>query len=87
MGSFKIDIKRSFEKDINRLDRKLIPGIVEAIENLSQNPFSEQTKKLKGAESTYRLRIGDYRLLYQIDLKDKRIIIYYVRQRKDAYKK
>lgn len=87
MGSFKIDIKRSFEKDIIRLDRKLIPGIVEAIENLSQNPFSEQTKKLKGAESTYRLRIGDYRLLYQIDLKDKRIIIYYVRQRKDAYKK
>lgn len=87
MDSFKIDIKRSFEKDINRLDRKLIPRIVEAIENLSQNPFSEQTKKLKGAESTYRLRIGDYRLLYQVDLKDKRIIIYYVRHRKDAYKK
>ncbi|MBV6419922.1 MAG: hypothetical protein DAHOPDDO_01148 [Ignavibacteriaceae bacterium] len=87
MGSFKIDIKRSFEKDINKVDWKLVPGIVEAIENLSYNPFSEQTKKLKGAESIYRLRIGDYRVLYQVDLKDQRIIIYYVRHRKDAYKK
>jgi mRNA interferase RelE/StbE len=87
MGSFKIDLKRSFEKDLNKLDSKLIPRIIDAIENLSENPFSEQTKKLKGVESTYRLRIGDYRVIYQVELLNKKVIVYYVRHRKEVYKK
>jgi mRNA interferase RelE/StbE len=86
MDSFKVELKRSFEQDLKKIDRQVIPRILEAIENLSENPFSEQTKKLKGAGSTYRLRVGDYRVIYQADLSDKKLVIYYVRHRKDAYR-
>jgi len=86
MDSFKVELKRSFEQDLKKIDRQVIPRILEAIENLSENPFSDQTKKLKGAESTYRLRVGDYRVIYQADLSDKKLVIYYVRHRKDAYR-
>lgn len=86
MDSFKVELKRSFEQDLKKIDRQVIPRILEAIENLSENPFSEQTKKLKGAKSTYRLRVGDYRVIYQADLSDKKLVIYYVRHRKDAYR-
>jgi mRNA interferase RelE/StbE len=86
MDSFKVELKRSFEQDLKKIDRQVIPRILEAIENLSENPFSEQAKKLKGAESTYRLRVGDYRVIYQADLSDKKLVIYYVRHRKDAYR-
>lgn len=75
MGSFKVDFKGSFGHDLRNIDRKFIPKIITAIENLSENPFSEQTKKLKGAESTYRLRVGVYRVVYQVDVSSKIIVV------------
>jgi mRNA interferase RelE/StbE len=86
MDSLKVELKRSFEQDLKKIDRQFIPRILEAIKNLSENPFTKQTKKLKGAESTYRLRVGDYRVIYQANLPAKKLVIYYVRHRKDAYR-
>ena len=70
MGSFKIDWKGSSEHDLRRIDRQYIPRILNAIESLADNPFSVQSRKLKDSESSYRLRIGDYRVVYQIDQGD-----------------
>ena len=41
---------------------------------------------MKGSESGYRLRIGDYRVIYQVDTENKVVVVYHVRHRKDAYK-
>jgi mRNA-degrading endonuclease RelE of RelBE toxin-antitoxin system len=41
----------------------------------------------RGAEVSYRIRVGDYRVVYQVDTKKKLIIIYHVRHRKDIYRK
>ncbi|OGU81153.1 MAG: hypothetical protein A2W11_04640 [Ignavibacteria bacterium RBG_16_35_7] len=86
MGLFEVDLKRSFEHDLRKIDKKLISKILDVIENLSENPFPVQSKKMKGSESSYRLRIGDYRIIYQVDTSIKLVIVYYVRHRKDAYK-
>jgi mRNA interferase RelE/StbE len=43
------------------------------IESLAENPFPAQSGKMKGAESSYRLRVGDYRVIYQVDT-EKNII-------------
>ena len=75
MGSFKVDLKGSFGHDLRNIDKKFIPKILKATENLSENPFSEQTKKLKGTESTYRLRVGDYRVVYQVDVSSKIVVV------------
>ena len=87
MDSFKIDLRGSSEHDLKKIDRQYIPRILEAIESLAENPFPGQSKKLKDSESSYRLRVGDYRVIYQVDQEKKTIVIYHIRHRKDAYKR
>ena len=87
MGSFEVCWKGSSERDLRRIDKQYLPDILKAIESLSDNPFPSQSRKLAGSASSYRLRIGDYRVIYQVDSPERTIIIYHVRHRKDAYKK
>lgn len=87
MGLYKIDLKGSVEHDLKRIDRQYISKILDAIENLAKNPFPIQSKKLNDSESSYRLRVGDYRVIYQVDTENRFVNIYHVRHRKDAYKK
>ncbi|PIQ46250.1 MAG: type II toxin-antitoxin system mRNA interferase toxin, RelE/StbE family [Deltaproteobacteria bacterium CG12_big_fil_rev_8_21_14_0_65_43_10] len=87
MGLFKIVLKGSSEQDLQKIDRQYIPKILDAIESLAENPFPVQSRKMKGSESSYRLRIGDYRAIYQVHSEDKAVEIYYIRHRKDAYKR
>jgi len=59
---------------------------MEKIEALSVNPRLEGTKKLVGSDAAYRLRVGDYRVIYTIDDGIKIVQIDRVRHRKDAYR-
>lgn len=87
MGLYKIDPKGSLEHDLKKIDRQYIPRILDAIESLAENPFPVRSRKMKGSESSYRLRVGDYRVIYQVDTESKVVTIYHARHRKDAYKK
>ncbi len=87
MSSFKLDPKGLLEHDLRKIDKQFIPKLLEAIENLSENPFPVQSRKMKGSESSYRLRVGDYRVIYQVDTSNKIVTIYHARHRKDVYKK
>ena len=87
MGSFKIQFKRSAEKEIRQIEPKLIPKILTRIGALADNPFPRQSLKLSEAEATYRLPIGDYRVIYSVDTVTKTIIVHYIRHRKEAYRK
>lgn len=87
MGLFKIDSKGSLGHDLKRIDKQYIPRILDAIEGLAENPFPVQSKKMKGSESSYRLRVGDYRVIYQVDTENKVVTIYHARHRKEVYKR
>ncbi len=87
MSLFKIDPKGPVEYDLKRIDRQYIPKILDAIESLAKNLFLWNPKSWKDSESCYRLRVGDYRVIYQVDTDNKFVTIYHVRRRKDAYKK
>ncbi len=82
---YTIFIERYAQKQVLKLDKKAIPLIKSAIANLSDNPRPQGYKKLKG-EDAYRIRIGDYRVIYEIN--DDRIIVTVVSvgHRKDIYK-
>ena len=84
---YSINIKKSVEKDLKKLPNSVTSKVVEAIENLKDNPYPRQSKKLRATERTYRLRVGDYRIIYQVDEERKEIIVYYVRHRENAYEK
>lgn len=76
MGKYRIEIKKSAAKEIERLSRKDINSVVDKIASLSDNPRPHGCQRLSGQEK-YRIRCGDYRILYSIE--DKILIIYIVK--------
>ena len=87
MSLFKIDSKGSVEHDFKRIDRQYIQKILDSIKSLSKDPFPVQSIKLKNSMSFHRMRVGKYRVIYQVDIESKVITIYHVRHRKDDYKR
>jgi mRNA interferase RelE/StbE len=85
MASFRIDFKPSVEKDLRRLpaDNLSIDG---KIENLESEPFPPQSIKVSGSERLHRLRVGDYRIIYEVDAVKKAITIHYIRPRSIVYR-
>jgi len=86
VGSYKILWKRSAEKDLERIEPKHVARIIEAVESFSVDPFPSGCRKLRGVEHFYRIRVGDYRVIYQVDTKARIVVIYYVRHRRKAYR-
>lgn len=85
MASYSIEIKKSATKELSKLPKNDLKRIVENIQELSENPRPDGCKKLSGDEK-YRIRIGNYRVLYSIE--DEILVIYVVKvgHRKDIYK-
>ncbi|MEA3421954.1 MAG: type II toxin-antitoxin system RelE/ParE family toxin [Acidobacteriota bacterium] len=86
MALFEILWKKSAEHDLRKIDHRYIPQILKAVEGLAKNPFLAKCRKLKGSESSYRIRIGDYRVIYQAYTRNNRVIVYHVRHRREAYR-
>jgi len=86
MASFEIFWKSSAERDLRKIDRQYIPQILRAVESLAENPFPNQLRKLRGSESSYRIRVGSYRVIYQVDSPNRVVTIFHVRHQKEAYK-
>jgi len=75
------------KKDLKRVSKSEVPRIIKAVEALSDTPRPSGSTKLSGSESTYRIRIGNYQVIYGID--DDTILVEVVKvgHRKDVYKK
>jgi mRNA interferase RelE/StbE len=86
MAFFQIKYKSSVEKEIRRIPEDALETIVMQIDSLSNNPFPVGYKKLFG-EELYRVRVGDYRIIYSIDSKNQIITIERIGHRKDIYRK
>ena len=85
MAKYKVEIKRSAVKEIEVLPRKDILSILEKIRRLGDDPRPSDCKKLSGQEK-YRIRCGDYRILYLIENDVLTIYIVKVGHRKDVYR-
>lgn len=86
MASFDIQWRHSTAKDIRQLPRQEVAHVVEAVGQLADNPFPHGSQKLSGSERSYRIRVGDYRIVYEV-LNEARVVeIQRVRHRKDVYR-
>ena len=86
MASYKVDWKQSAEKDLRKIDRLRIRPIIEAVEALSNDPFPTGCRKLRATEHQYRIRVGHYRVIYEVEQIAGLVTIYHVRHRKKAYR-
>lgn len=83
--SYSLLILPSAEKDCDRLSREIYQRCQKAILKLEQDPRPPGCQKLVG-EDGYRIRVGDYRILYRIDDASKRVFIYRVKHRREVYR-
>jgi len=83
---YTIIIPKPVQKQLKNLPTETYQRILEKIEQLSSQPRSLDTKKLKGFANEYRIRIGDYRVRYEINDKTLTVLLLSCRHRRDAYR-
>ena len=84
---YEVVFKKSAAKELQGLPTNVQQKILDAVQLLSLNPYTEllQIKKMKGADSLYRLRIQDYRVIYLIEKHRIKVTIIKVGHRKEIY--
>ncbi len=86
MDIYRIEWKPSALKELSKIARQYIPHIIQTVELLAKNPCPSDVRKLQGVEHTYRVRVGEYRVVYQVIRNNLIITIVRVRHRKEAYR-
>jgi mRNA interferase RelE/StbE len=79
-------LERGAEKDLNRLAPEAFQRIVESIRGLKNAPRPPGAKKLSGSPGGWRIRVGEYRVIYEIDDRSKCVRILRVRHRREVYR-
>jgi mRNA interferase RelE/StbE len=87
MPPFNILLKPSVEKDLRKLPASIVRQVFAAFERLAEEPSVPPDRKLSGTERTWRRRIGDYRIIYELDLSSHTVVIHYVRHRREVYRR
>ncbi len=84
--SYKVSIRKQALKELENLPLKETRKISAAIDNLAEDPRPSGCKKLKGEEEyIWRIRVGDYRVLYKIDDEIKIVEVGKIGDRKNVY--
>lgn len=85
--TYKIIFNKAYLKELESIPKKVRNQILESVNSLSNNPRPEGVKKLKGFnDPLYRIRCGDYRIVYTIRDKELIVLVIQVGHRKDIYK-
>jgi mRNA interferase RelE/StbE len=86
MVEYGILFARSARKELERLEPTLGLRVLARIESLSVTPRPDGCRKFQGSEELWRIRIGDYRVVYSIDDHEKNVDVIAIRHRKEVYR-
>ena len=84
--AYTIRMKRSALRDLASLPRSMQARIARKVDSLAENPFPRGSKKLEAEDNLHRLRVGDYRIIYQVRKKVLVVLVIRIRHRKDVYR-
>jgi len=82
---FDIHYSNQSRKFLKKTERILLKRLIEKIEKLKEEPIIADSKKIEGAKGLFRVRVGDYRILYEVDYENREIGIVGIDKREDAY--
>lgn len=83
---YSVTLARSARKELERLADPLALRVLHRIEALATEPRPNGCRKLVGADDLWRLRVGDYRIIYSIDDHRRLIDVVAIRHRSDVYR-
>jgi mRNA interferase RelE/StbE len=85
VANYAVDVKPSARKELERLPDKVLARAVSKIESLGQSPRPAGCKKLKGYKDKWRIRVGDWRVVYIIDDGTKLVSVTRIAHRREVY--
>jgi mRNA interferase RelE/StbE len=84
--SYQVVLSKSAKRDLNNLDKIFQQNMAKHLQSLTTGPRPDGVAKLRGTEDEWRIRVGDYRIIYEID-DDKQIItILRIKHRREVYR-
>jgi mRNA interferase RelE/StbE len=85
MPDYAVVLARSARKELEALDPPIVSRLVVRIEVLSKDPRPTGSRKLRGSGKLWRVRVGDYRIIYGIDDRRRVVDVVRIRHRREAY--
>ena len=85
MDSYAVELKSSARKELESLPDSVLSRVVHKLESLAQNPRPAGCKKLKGYKDLWRVRVGDWRVVYIIDDPAKVVSVTRIAHRREVY--
>ena len=85
MSSYAVQIKPSARKELESLPNNVLARVIRKIESLAQDPRPAGCKKLKGYKDQWRVRIGDWRVVYIVDDGAKLVSVTRIAHRREVY--
>jgi len=85
LSAFEVQVKTSVERDLRKLGKDALRRVLARIGEFGGNPFPRHAVKLSGAERLYRVRVGDYRIIFEVDPDARVVTVHYVPHRSVAY--
>jgi mRNA interferase RelE/StbE len=86
MGEYAITFARSARRELEVLNASIVRRVISRINGLSQDPRPSGSRKLQGEANLWRIRIGDYRVVYTVDDRQRTVDIVRIRHRREAYR-
>jgi mRNA interferase RelE/StbE len=86
MGEYAVTFARSARKELEALESTQVARILARIEALAIEPRPGGSTKLQGAQRLWRVRVGDYRVVYNVDDRQRLVDVVRVRHRRDVYR-
>jgi len=68
--TFDVSYSNRSKKFLRKADKVIVKRVIEKIEKLRENPVIHDTKTVEGSKGLFRVRVGDYRILYEVDYKN-----------------
>jgi mRNA interferase RelE/StbE len=85
VDSYRVALTASAAKELHRLPSMVVARIVQRLERLAASPRPPGCKKLKGGDQEWRIRVGDYRIVYEIDDSAKTVDVTRIAHRREVY--
>ena len=83
---YRVSLERAAERDLRRLPARLHDRVIATIQALADEPRPSGCRKLTGTDRDWRIRVGDYRVVYEIDDAAEEVCVNRVRHRREVYR-
>jgi len=83
---YEVYLERTAERDLKRLSADIFHRIIIRIKSLAKDPKPSGSLKIRGSKSDWRIRIGDYRVIYEIDERTNAVKVMRIRHRREVYR-